>query len=192
MFVLGVTGPSGAGKSTVCKILENYGFFHIDTDRLAPAVYPVAIPKLTETFGPRVAENGTVNRKELAKAAFASPEATAKLNGIMHPLIMDEVSRLIENAAKDGYRRVAVDGAGLHEAHAERICDKMICILAPRSDRKDRILTRDNISEQAADLRMNAQKDDSYYSANTDAVLVNLSVAQIEEKLKQLIKEWDL
>lgn len=192
MFVLGVTGPSGAGKSTVCQILERYGFFHIDTDRLVPAVYPAALPKLTETFGAQVAENGTVNRKELAKAAFASAEATEKLNAIMHPMIMNEVSRLIENAAKDGYRRVTVDGAGLHEAHAEKICNKMICILAPKNERKDRILNRDNISEQAAELRMNAQKDDSYYSANTDAVLVNLSVAHIEEKLKQLIKEWDL
>jgi len=192
MFVIGVTGPTGAGKSTVCRILEKYGFCHIDTDRLVSDVYPTALPMLKEAFGEEIAEGETVNRKALAQAAFATPEATEKLNAIMHPMIMEEVSRLIRKAEAEGYRGATVDGVALHEAHAEQVCHRMICILAPRQERFDRILNRDQITSQAAELRLNAQKDDAYFAANTDAVLINTSVVEIEEKLLQLIKEWEL
>ena len=78
------------------------------------------------------------------------------------------------------------------QAHAEEICDKLICILAPKEQRMDRIILRDSISKQAAGLRIEAQKEDSYYAKNTDAVLVNHSVEQLKTELFSLIKEWQL
>lgn len=192
MFVLGVTGPSGAGKGTACGFLKELGFYHIDTDRLVPLVYPKALPALCDAFGTQIAPDGVINKAELAKAAFSSPEKTALLNSIMHPLIMDEVQNRIRLAENEGYSRVTVDGAALHEAHAEEICDKLICILAPKEQRMDRIILRDSISKQAAGLRIEAQKEDSYYAKNTDAVLVNHSVEQLKTELFSLIKEWQL
>lgn len=190
MFVLGVTGPSGAGKGTACKILEEYGFYHIDTDRLVGSVYPRALPLLKEAFGPAVEENGAVNRAALAKAAFADAKSTEVLNSIMHPLIMEEVSKRIQQAEKDGFSAVTVDGAALHEAHAETVCDRMLCILAPRELRAERIICRDSLSEEAANLRLNAQKEDGYYANNTDAVVVNRTLEQLRKELLSLIKEW--
>lgn len=190
MFVLGVTGPSGAGKGTACEILEEYGFYHIDTDRLAGSVYPRALPLLKEAFGPTVEQDGEVNRSALAKAAFANAKSTEMLNSIMHPLIMEEVSKRIQLAEMEGFSAVTVDGAALHEAHAETVCDRMLCILAPRELRAERIIRRDFLSEEAANLRLNAQKEDSYYANNTDAVLVNRTVEQLRNELLSLIKEW--
>lgn len=39
MLVIGVTGQTGAGKGTVCKMLEKYGLYHIDADKVAHSVY---------------------------------------------------------------------------------------------------------------------------------------------------------
>ncbi len=190
MFVLGITGPSGAGKGTACRILSEYGFYHIDTDRLVPDLYPQALPHLVEAFGPQIAENGQVNKKKLAMAAFASAEATNLLNSILHPLVMGKVSELIQKAEKEGYFGVTVDGAALHEAKAETVCDKMICILAPKETRLERVISRDGISEDAAKLRFQAQKSDVYYAAGTDAVIVNCTVEQLKCDLLSTIKEW--
>ena len=192
MFVLGVTGPTGAGKGTACAYLAERGFFHIDTDRLVPSVYPQALPELIEAFGPQIASNGTVDRKELAKAAFSSLENTEKLNRIMHPRIMAEVARQIESAAKSGFTRVAVDGAALYEAKAEETCDKILCILAPKEERRMRIVTRDRISEDRADLRIEAQKSDEYYTSKADGVIINQSKEELKTDLDHILKEWTL
>lgn len=190
MFVLGVTGPSGAGKGTVCGILKEFGFYHIDTDRLVPGVYPDAIPQLIEAFGEDVVKGGVVDKRALAAAAFSSEENTETLNRIIHPLVMNAVTKQIEAAKDLGFDRVAVDGAALHEAHAEEICDKMLCILAPKELRKQRVMERDNIGSDAADLRLSAQKPDDFYAKNTDAVIVNDNRDNLKAKLFQLIKEW--
>ena len=192
MFVLGVTGPTGAGKGTACSYLAERGFFHIDTDRLAAVVYPKAVSELIETFGPQVAKNGEVDRKELAKAAFSSSENTAKLNSIMHPKIMEEVARRIESSAEKGFSCVAVDGAALYEAHAEKICHKILCILAPKGARRERIVQRDRIPADQADLRIRAQKEDEYYASKADGVIINQSVEQLKADLDQKLKEWML
>lgn len=192
MFVLGITGPSGAGKGTASEILKKYGFYHIDTDRLVPEIYPAALPQLIGRFGPQIAENGTVVKKELAKAAFSSPEATAALNGILHPMIMARVEELIREAEAKGYAGVSVDGAALHEAHAERVCDKILCILAPREERLHRVVLRDGIPQNAAKMRFEAQKSDEYYASQSDAVIVNRTVEQLEKELKALLKEWEI
>lgn len=190
MFVLGVTGPSGAGKGTVCGILKEFGFYHIDTDRLVPGIYPDAIPQLIEAFGEDVVKGGVVDKRALAAAAFSSEENTETLNRIIHPLVMNAVAKQIESAKDLGFDRVAVDGAALHEAHAEEICDKMLCILAPKELRKQRVMERDNIGSDAADLRLSAQKPDEFYAKNTDAVIVNDNRDNLKSKLFQLIKEW--
>ena len=190
MFVLGITGPSGAGKGTACEILKELGFYHIDTDRLVPEIYPKALPELISAFGAQISENGTVNKKELAKAAFASKEATETLNSILHPLVMARVSELIKTANTEGFFGVTVDGAALHEAHAEEICDKILCIVAPRSDRLQRVIQRDHISEETANFRFDAQKTDEYYKNNSDAVIENCTVEQLKNDLVIIVEEW--
>lgn len=189
MFVLGVTGPSGAGKGTACKILESKGFYHIDTDRLVPDLYSIALPKLVETFGTQVEENGTISRKKLGEIAFSSPENTERLNSILHPLVMEKVTELIKKAEQRGVSCVAVDGAALHEAHGETVCDKILCILAPKDVRLERILTRDGVSQERALLRLNAQKSDTYYRERSDRVIVNQNLKQLEAELNEYIKE---
>lgn len=191
MFILGVTGPSGAGKGTACQMLKQVGFCHIDTDRLVPALYPKALSDLIREFGAEIEEDGSVNKKNLAAAAFCSPEATKTLNSILHPLVMEEVVRLIQKAKTDGFSRVAVDGAALLEANGAEVCDKILCILSPANVRAKRVAKRDHIDNNAILQRFQAQKSDEYYANNSDAVIVNDTPDQLKEDLLNLIKEWD-
>ena len=191
MFVLGVTGPSGAGKGTVCEILKEFGYYHIDTDRLVPGIYPKALPELINAFGSQIATDGIVNKKELAKVAFASPDATNKLNSILHPLVMNQVEELIKKAEQDGFRAVAVDGAALLEARGEKVCDKILCVISAKQERLQRVIQRDSISEDSALQRFEAQKPDDYYTTNSDAVIENRTLEQLKCELITLIKEWE-
>ena len=70
MLVIGVTGQTGAGKGTVCKMLEKYGLYHIDADKVAHSVYKKGsdvLSALSEAFGEDILNtDGTANRAKIA------------------------------------------------------------------------------------------------------------------------------
>ena len=52
-------------------------------------------------------------------------------------------------------------------------CDTVICVLASRGIRAERIIARDNISREAAEARISKQKDDSFYISASDFTVYN-------------------
>ena len=91
-IIIGLTGPTGAGKSKAAAVAFELGFRVIDCDFLAR----VAVEKgsdgleaVKKAFGNDVInEDGTLNRKELARKAFSSKENTELLNTTLLPHIV--------------------------------------------------------------------------------------------------------
>ena len=190
MIILGLTGPSGSGKSTASKLLEQQGFKHIDTDKISREIIPKVLTELIKTFGRGIlTENGALDRKKLAASAFSSPENTSKLNKIMHPQIMKEVQDIINEAKANGYKGAVVDGAAIIEAGACGICDKTITIYANDKDRINRVIKRDNITEEEALIRFGGQKPLSYYIDNTDYSINNENREFLEQRLIEIIND---
>lgn len=174
MYIIGLTGPSGAGKGTVAEMFEEYGFYHIDTDRISHDILPDALPELTSEFGMVILNNdGSVNRQKLADYAFKDDESTEKLNFIMHKKIMQKVSELIDVFEKRGGKFVIIDGAALFEAGAEKLCDKIVSVISSEKTRLKRIILRDGISENQALSRFSRQKSLEYFMEKSDYIIEN-------------------
>ena len=93
MLNVALTGGIGSGKTTVANLLVDLGAKLIDADVLAREVVAPGTPALTEiarVFGAAVADpsNG-LDRAALAEIVFADPEARERLNGIIHPAVVD-------------------------------------------------------------------------------------------------------
>lgn len=175
--VIGLTGPTGAGKSTVAHAWQQAGAAIIDADKAARAVTAPDSPCLTalaETFTPAILnEDGTLNRSELAKRAFSSPENTARLNAITHPAIIRTMTAWLEEAADNGHDAAVLDAPLLYEAEADRLCHHVVAVTAPARQRLARIMARDGLTEEAARQRMDAQKPDTFYCREGVTVLHN-------------------
>lgn len=95
--VWGITGGIGSGKSRVATLLESLGAFRIDTDAIARELTQAqgaAMPLLLQTFGPEaIDETGALNRNWMREQAFLHADVKRKLEGLLHPLIFDEVQR---------------------------------------------------------------------------------------------------
>lgn len=188
--LIGLTGKTGAGKSTVSKMLEGFGAFIIDGDKVAREVLnlsPDLELKLKAAFGSDIYENGVLLRKELAKRAFSSHENTELLNSIFHPVINKRLFELSNEAFKT--RSVAVvDAAAVIESGFYKSCDCLITVYAPESIRLERIMRRDSLTKEEAMRRINAQKDDEFYFSKSDIIINNFPPHDLSSQLENVKK----
>ena len=191
MTVYGLTGKTGAGKSTVAAFLKEKGFYIIDGDLIARHITDKGKPALVllaDSFGEDIINaDGTLNRRLLASRAFASPENTALLNSLTHPLITEEFKSEIEKAAAESYERAVIDAAALLESDCRDLCSKIIVVYAPEEMRLERIMSRDGIMEKEAVTRMRAQKSDEYYFSQADIIVRSFPPHSIEEQLDNIL-----
>ncbi|PJF25678.1 MAG: dephospho-CoA kinase, partial [Phototrophicales bacterium] len=101
-YVIGLTGNIGVGKTVVRQMLQHLGAHTIDADELthqvmapgAPAYQPV-----TELFGKIIiGSDGKINRPLLGQIVFSVPEALARLEAIIHPIVIQYTGLLINHA----------------------------------------------------------------------------------------------
>lgn len=186
-ILLGLTGQTGAGKSTVGAYLRGRGAAVLDGDLAAREVLvgnAELKARICAAFGDDVYNGDVLDRAVLASRAFASPAATATLNSIMHPAVCAWLSTRAE-AAFETADVVVVDAAALIESGFAARCDLLAVVTAPEPMRLARIMARDGLTEEAARLRMNAQKPESWYVERADYVIVN-DGGSLEEALRPL------
>ena len=173
--LIGLTGKTGSGKSTVSAFFKEKGAFVIDGDIVARDILitePSILSEIKNAFGENTVINGELNRKELARLAFSTPENTKKLNGIFHPPINRQIEKLA-NEAFQKYDIVIVDAAAIIESGFIKKCDLSVTVTAPFNIRLERIIKRDALTKEEALRRMNAQKDDAFYEKNADIIIHN-------------------
>src|SRR3954465_14262943 len=95
---IGLTGGIGSGKSTVAAHLAARGAVIVDADRIAREVVEPGTPGLAavvEAFGEAVlGADGRLDRPVLAAVVFADPQARARLDAIVHPLVRARAAEL--------------------------------------------------------------------------------------------------
>lgn len=192
--IIGLTGQSGAGKSTAAKFFEQNGFCIINADLLVRKIYSSGSPcikTIASVFGEDIiAENGSPDRKLLAKRAFSSKENTALLSSIVHPFVTAELLAETKKAAESGAKTVIYDAPQLFESNADVICCEIISVIAEKQVRLERICRRDNISEELALMRMDVQLDEEFFKVNSDYILENNSdLSSLNTQLEGLLKQ---
>lgn len=180
--ILGLTGQTGAGKSTVSEVFAKNGAAVINADRLVAELYEpnsVCLKILSAEFGSDIIlPNKTLDRKKLAQRAFATKEKTEILGELIHPFVLSLFLKKAEECISADKKLIVFDAPQLFESRANVICDFIISITADESIRKQRIMQRDNISEEMADSRINAQLTESYFKENSDFILENNGTRQ--------------
>lgn len=188
-FILGLTGQTGSGKSTLHSVACEKGFYVIDCDKVAHCVLAENEQlkmALHKAFGD-ILTGDKIDRKKLAAKAFSSKENTELLNKITLPFITDEINGIIE---KEKNEYIMLDAPTLYESGADSICDFVVALLANEEIRKKRIIERDNISVEAAELRLSAAKNDDFYIEKANRVIYNNgSIEEYQQSFKKILEE---
>lgn len=191
MTIIGITGQTGAGKSTVCEILKNEGYYHIDADEVAHTVIEsdeAVLKSLSDSFGSDIIKkDGTLSRPRLAKRAFKDKQSAEKLDSICYPAVVKEIKRIISRVSREDYKGILIDAIGLFESKADGLCDFTVCVTAPKEVRLERIIKRDSISRESALKRIEAQKDESFYTESATYTLVNDHSFDLNKQISEIL-----
>lgn len=173
MKVIGITGGIASGKTTVDQMILKEGYQVIDSDKIAHELLkePSVISKLIETFGSEIVENGSVNRKQLGELTFRYPAKLQQLNSIVHPLVK---MRIKEELAKNPLEQlIFVDVPLLYEAHMEHDFDYIIVIYIPERLQLERLMKRDDITNEYAITKMSRQLSIEEKITKADFIVYN-------------------
>ena len=170
-MIIGITGGTGCGKTTLLNLIADQGGLILDCD----AIYHELLISNKEMLAaidqrfPGVVEKGALNRKKLGTIVFADENALQDLNRITHSAVKSEVLRRLEKAPK----LAAIDAIGLFEGGLADLCDITVAVTAPEEARVQRLMLRDNISEDYARSRIRAQHQEDWFREKCDYLLIN-------------------
>ncbi len=173
-WILGLTGGIGSGKSAAAQCFVDLGVHLVDADNAARWVVEPGRPALTqiaEHFGPSVLQaDGTLNRSALRELIFKDPQQRVWLEGLLHPLIREEILQYLARA--ESAYAILVSPL-LLETSQHQMVQRVLVIDVPESVQIERTVLRDKTNEAQVRAILKAQASREERLSRADDVIVN-------------------
>ncbi|TXL62505.1 dephospho-CoA kinase [Cerasibacillus terrae] len=196
-FAIGLTGSIASGKSTVSLMFDDLNIPVIDADKIAREVVlpgEKAYQDIVQAFGKEILrKDRTLDRKKLGEIVFTSEEKRTKLNNLIHPAIR---KRMIEK--RDGYieakeKAVVLDIPLLFENKLTSFVDKTIVVYVDEEVQLNRLMARDQYTEEEAKNRINSQLSLNEKVKMADAVIDNNGTKRESfQQLEKILRDWNI
>jgi dephospho-CoA kinase len=173
-WILGLTGGIGSGKSAAAHCFVDLGVHLVDADNAARWVVEPgrpALAQITEHFGPGVLQaDGTLNRSALRELIFKEPQQRVWLEGLLHPLIREEIRQYLARA--ESAYAILVSPL-LLETSQHQMVQRVLVIDVPESVQIERTVMRDKTNEEQVRAILKAQASREERLSRADDVIVN-------------------
>lgn len=193
MLSVGLTGGIACGKSTVARMFVLLGAYLIDFDKLAHEVQKPGKPawkEIVRHFGKGILnQDETIDRVKLAQIVFADKNELKALNNIVHPYVFSLWQmRLDKIKRKDEHAIVLGDVPLLFEGKTQNLFDLTILVLISPEEQICRLMARNNLSRDEAQMRLKSQMPIDEKIKLSDIVIENKDT---QEKTKETVaKVW--
>ena len=169
-----ITGNIGSGKTTVCREFERLGIPVDYTDTAAKRLMtedPELVAGLKAAFGAETyLTNGELNRQWLATKAFGDEQHLQQLNALVHPAVHRDAAAWL---ARQDAPYCLYETALVFEIDAADRFAGVVVVAAPEAVRKERVLSRDNTTNEAFAARAARQWPDAKKEAAADYLILN-------------------
>ena len=177
-MVIGITGGIGSGKTLFAQELGRLGAEVVDADKIAEQLVSESKDikdSLKNVFGSEIFDkSGNLKRRELGKIVFSNQGLLAALNQIVHPPLLEEIKKKIEQFEKRKREKILVlDMAILYETGMQSLCDEIVVVYAPLEERIKWLLEKRGWTKEEVMDRMLAQMDVREKIEMADVVIEN-------------------
>lgn len=195
-LIIGLTGGIATGKSIVTKMFLDKGIPVIETDKISRELLKigtVAYKEVISIFSDNILlTNNEINRKKLGSIVFSNQRKRNQLNNVMHPRIKSIVQNDIAKHQELGTKLLVIDVPLLFETDFIELVDKTIVVYAPHDRQTERLIERDNIDLEYAELKIHSQMDLEEKVKLADYVIDNSSsILTTKNEFNTVIKELE-
>ncbi len=188
-YVIGLTGNIATGKSVIRKMLEHLGAYGIDADALSHRAIAKDAPgyqPIVDTFGKWILDdNQEIDRRKLGTIVFRDPEALARLEQVVHPIVERAVNHIIEQSKQ---QVIVIEAIKLLESNLDDGCDSIWAVYSFPEQQQMRLQQNRGMSLEEAKRRMNSQSPQEDKISQAHVVIKNIST--FEETWKQVVAAW--
>lgn len=171
MMILGLTGSIGMGKSTTAKLFAEAGVPVYDADATVHRLYEGEAAPAIEAAFPGTTAGGKVDRALLSARVVHDPEAIKRLEAIVHPMLRAYHQEFLDNAERSGAPVAVVDVPLLYETGGEARVDAVVVVTTSPEVQRQRILARDNMTDEKLDAILARQMPDAEKRKRADFVV---------------------
>lgn len=190
-LAIGITGGIGSGKSTVSEFYETKGFHVIKADQIAKNIMQndsEVIARIKSEFGNESYLENKLNSKFIAKIVFQNEQKLRKLNSIVHPATIKEISEEIKKY-HISENIIFVEAALIFEAKMEELFDYILLVTADDEIRIERVSSRDKVSKDEIAKRIENQIPEKIKKSQSDFIIENnKSLDELKSKSEFFLK----
>ena len=185
---IGLSGGIASGKTIVSDEFSSLGADIIDTDIIArELIFPGSetLNEIVSVFGENVLQDdGNLNRKLMRQIIFSEKDKRITLEKIMHPKIQNKVKQKIQSAS--GHYQIIVVPLLLQSPILDFI-HRVLIIDCDEKIQINRLIKRDNISEELAKKMIeNQSKREERLAIGDDVILNEGRIEEIKHEVKKL------
>ena len=189
-YKVGLTGGIGSGKSTVANAFSNLGVTVFSADAISHALTQKgesAYLEIIKQFGTGILlQNGELDRAQLGDIIFNDNALKSRLEGILHPLIMQTMHRKAD-ASQAPY--IVLDIPLLIDSPEQSQVDRILVVDCEMNTRIERIKQRNGWSEKKIKAVMSAQTSALALLKDPDLLILDEATRALDQKNEDHIRD---
>lgn len=191
MEFVAITGSIGCGKTTISNILREQGYLVYDIDKWVRYLYyKKEFLDIIKKHFSEVFEDNIFNKRKLRTLVFDNPQKLKVLEGIIHPILRQNLKKIIRKNKNQGL--VFVDVALLFEMKWDKYFDYIILADVDKETQKQRVIKRDNITAEAFDKINNIQLSREDKKDKVDFIIdTGVSLDKLRGKVIKIVGELE-
>ena len=175
--IVAITGGIGSGKTTISKYLKKNNFAVHESDSTVSQIYKkpnkLFLSFLKKNVSKEVVTRNKIDKQKIAEIIFNDKKIKQKLENYIHKEVKKSRESFVKKNIKNKKNLIFVDIPLLFENKLEKNFDKVLCVIAQKKIRRERVLRDKKFTKKTLQKIFKFQVSDIERRARSDVIIYN-------------------
>ena len=195
--IVAITGGIGSGKTTISKYLKKNNFAVHESDSAVSQIYikpnKPFLGFLKKNVSKEVVTRNKIDKQKITEIIFNDKKIKQKLENYIHKEVKKSRESFIKKNIKNKKNLIFVDIPLLFENKLEKNFDKVLCVIAKKKIRRERVLRNKKFTKKTLQKIFKFQVSDKERKARSNIIIYNNDtkkdfIFSLEKALIKLLK----